>query len=480
MSKQFIRRSYLITFIASTLLIETAKAQVTIGSSLYPETAALLELKSQEADAKNITSTTGGMILSRVGLESLTTLEPFITPSTPDYIKQKRSHTGLLVYNVNSTDKIKPGLYIWDGDKWNMMITSSNSSNVNPPSGDPTTPTIPSFNEGAYLPNSYIVSPGSSINIPIVKAYSVWKNYLDKDLGMEDQIVTAELLWQDEKKLVSAITLKLNEDKYKSYIAVKTNSTMEGNAIVVVKMNGIIRWSWHLWVTEYNPNVSTAQECPDKENTFMNRYLGATSCDFGHLGSIGLLYQWGRKDPFSGSASSTSIKEKEHYDINNRVIEIAVTKERVTSKVNLPNSIVNPSTFYTGSTDWYSANRELTNNHMWTTESGKKGIYDPCPKGWRVPLSEKDENSVWDKLKGRGKHFDIGTGVTWEGFGYYHASGRRNNSGDLEQVGREAYVWSAKNFYDEQAYRLHVADWNVYPQHSSNKVFAQSIRCVKE
>ena len=38
----------------------------------------------------------------------------------------------------------------------------------------------------------------------------------------------------------------------------------------------------------------------------MDRNLGATSATPGNVGSLGLLYQWGRKDPFLGSSSDFS------------------------------------------------------------------------------------------------------------------------------------------------------------------------------
>ena len=37
----------------------------------------------------------------------------------------------------------------------------------------------------------------------------------------------------------------------------------------------------------------------------MDRNLGATSAALGDVGALGLLYQWGRKDPFLGSLSIT-------------------------------------------------------------------------------------------------------------------------------------------------------------------------------
>ena len=38
----------------------------------------------------------------------------------------------------------------------------------------------------------------------------------------------------------------------------------------------------------------------------MDRNLGATSATPGDVGALGLLYQWGRKDPFLGSSSISS------------------------------------------------------------------------------------------------------------------------------------------------------------------------------
>ena len=40
--------------------------------------------------------------------------------------------------------------------------------------------------------------------------------------------------------------------------------------------------------------------------TMMDRNLGATSATPGDVGALGLLYQWGRKDPFLGGGSISS------------------------------------------------------------------------------------------------------------------------------------------------------------------------------
>ncbi len=463
---------YSFLFLTSSIV---AYSQVTIGSALKPTKAALLELKTQEPNEQNITSNVGGLLLSRVALENLKTLDPFVQPTSENYEKAKRENTGLFVYNVTNNDTFIPGLYCWDGDKWNILLSAHDPRKIPTMDGDDSTrlPEIPSISKGLELPNSYMIEPGKSLNFPIIKAYSIWKLQLDNDIDITQDDVTVELLWQDEKDLIEKVSLRKGKINETSILQVKTTKGKEGNAVVAVKMNGVIRWSWHLWVTDYNPNDKEGQNVC-KNTTFMDRYLGATSAKQAYVGSIGLLYQWGRKDPFSSSATTKSTKEKEHYNINNEIIATRVT-EPVRERENLQNSIKNPFTFYTHSTDWYS-NNSLSNNYLWINTDGTKGVFDPCPEGWRLP----NDNSVWKELRGRGQHFDQGKGPAWEDFGYYHASGRINANGNLEKTGSAAYIWSAKNFYDDQACYLGIDDYNTYPDHMTKRSNAQSVRCVKE
>lgn len=117
------------------------KGQVTLGSSIPPAKAALLELKSEEKDLSgvpvgvdpvthidNVTSTKGGFVLPRVMLVNKNTLEPFITlaESNGNAGKLKEKHAGLMVYNIyvsaetetDSNKRFKQGVYTWDGAKW--------------------------------------------------------------------------------------------------------------------------------------------------------------------------------------------------------------------------------------------------------------------------------------------------------------------------------------------------------------------------
>ena len=75
---------------------------------------------------------------------------------------------------------------------------------------------------------------------------------------------------------------------------------LEGNAVIAAKDNsGKILWSWHIWLTD----KPSEQIYYNDAGTFMDRNLGATTAEVGDVGALGLLYQWGRKDPFLGSSS---------------------------------------------------------------------------------------------------------------------------------------------------------------------------------
>ncbi|MGL5919934.1 MAG: hypothetical protein ACRCZQ_05480, partial [Bacteroidales bacterium] len=88
-----------------------------------------------------------------------------------------------------------------------------------------------------------------------------------------------------------------------------------GNIILAAaKADGSILWSWHLWITQ-RTSEDTDIEIPSGRKT-MDRNLGAHSS--GNSGnntdSYGLLFQWGRKDAFPGSASVSSGVEQTIYN----------------------------------------------------------------------------------------------------------------------------------------------------------------------
>jgi hypothetical protein len=92
-------------------------AQVTIGCGMAPKEGAILDLNGNVPDASNAqVNSTKGLLLPRVKLEAINSLSPAIPGYTTG--KADLTHTGLMVYNVNTTPPFVPGVYTWNGKEW--------------------------------------------------------------------------------------------------------------------------------------------------------------------------------------------------------------------------------------------------------------------------------------------------------------------------------------------------------------------------
>ncbi len=414
---------FLLLFLGVILNIE---AQVVIGSgstalSIQPQPGALLEIKMQDADSQNITSTKG-LMLPRVALTAADNLAPCVVGATD---AQKLLHKGLTVYNTTYGGALIPAMYSWNGQKW-MLIDNS----INP----------------LYNPNSYIVKPGQFVEIPVSKAYAFWESYSTDGFVNEKLTgaVTAELLWQDTQDLLSAssITLSKGDQGYNTLIKVNTDAAKgQGNAVIVVKIGGTIRWSWQIWITGNNPSTNAKTY---NGLTFMDRNLGAINSTPGDLGSLGLMYQWGRNIPFPAANQTIGSGDALEPTIYGNVTTIDKTVVAVQN--NLANTVQNPSTIYlaTGASgDWYSNVLGFRNDSLWLSTNKTKGIFDPCPAGWKIPWTASGAtNSPWYNLGNPG--FTVGTGITWSQLGYYPATGYRSGTtGGLLNVGSSGYYWNS-------------------------------------
>ena len=270
------------------------------------------------------------------------------------------------------------------------------------------------------------------------------------------------------------------------YIVFQTATTFkEGNAVIAAKdASGKILWSWHIWLTDQ----PEGQVYYNNAGTMMDRNLGATSATPGDVGALGLLYQWGRKDPFLGSSSISS----------NTVAKSTITwPSAVTSNSSngtIAYAIANPTTFITyndSNYDWYYTGSSSTDDTRWTTLGKTKSIYDPCPAGWRVP--DGGSNGVWSKACGSSSYFtgypydSTNEGMNFSGkFGlasiiWYPASGYRYDYvGSLDEVGSYGYYWSAS----PSSLRAYYLNFNygggVGPSYDYDRVLGHSVRCFQE
>ena len=299
--------------------------------------------------------------------------------------------------------------------------------------------------------NCYIISESGLYKFKPVKGNS------NESVG---NIASASLLWESFGTSIVPEPLDLiSAFGYKGgYIVFQTADTFkEGNAVIAAKdADGNILWSWHIWFTD-QPH---GQEYYNNAGTMMDRNLGAISATPGDVGALGLLYQWGRKDPFPGSAS-----------ISEDIISAATGTWTTSELKDINSTEMNPMVI--------STNLSNFPDDAW---SSTKTAYDPCPYGWRVPNGDYDgpwyiagfEFTGFDEVN-KGISLDLGNGTsTW-----YPAIGRRYEA-VIGAVGTIGYYWTSTSDsnarYSFGFYQSGISLWG----YSSKSIEARGIRCQKE
>ena len=283
-------------------------------------------------------------------------------------------------------------------------------------------------------------------------------------------VKSVEVLWEsfgtDEMPNVGDLIASVS---YKNgYIRFSTpESFRDGNAVIAAKNSkGTILWSWHIWCAEEG---WAEQVYYNNAGTMMDRNLGATSATPGDVGALGLLYQWGRKDPFLGSSSITSSVEAKSTGVWSS-----------SSSGSIYNAEANPMTFYT----------QMGLPHgSWDSV---KTVYDPCPAGWRVP--DGGENGVWATAAGTSERFPIyeewtNGGIDFSGkFGesiWYPCGGFLGAfDGNISNPGYVLSYWSVSPNPNNrlEVYCLYFTSNNkgFFPSSIQTKYYGYSVRCLKE
>ena len=322
--------------------------------------------------------------------------------------------------------------------------------------------------------NCYIVSESGVYKFPTVKGNS------SESVG---SVSSAGVLWEtfgtstvpEVGDLIASVAYKDGQ-----IILETPEEYKEGNAVVAAKSSdGTILWSWHIWLTDQPQE----QVYYNNAGTMMDRNLGATSATPGYVGALGLLYQWGRKDPFLGSSSISDVVEAK----STGTWPSSVTTS--TSKGNVDYATANPMTFISGTEsseyDWHYSSR---NNDLWTSS---KTIYDPCPAGWRVP--DGGEYGVWSKACDSSSSFGCQYDGTDEGMNFsgkfgsasviwYPASGNRDYSdGPLGNVSFYGNYWSVTpegSYACSLNFNLYAGGY-VYPSISYRRANGHAVRCLQ-
>ena len=280
---------------------------------------------------------------------------------------------------------------------------------------------------------------------------------------------SVDILWEDVFGLIRGCGYDPSTGMVKFFA-----SGNEGNAVLAAKdSEGNILWSWHIWMTDqpeeqiYNNNAGT----------LMDRNLGATSATPGDVGALGLLYQWGRKDPFLGAVSIDSSTQRE----STITWPSPVSSDATNGTIGY--SVLNPTVFikYNGSNyDWYYTGDSSTDDSRWQSA---KTVYDPCPSGWRVPDGGSEgvwalagfTNTAFDDVN-KGRSFEITSPeATW-----YPALGYLDRSnGALYSVGIDGHYWSVSPT-GRSAFDLYFYGSSFNMTNSDDRAYGFAVRCTKD
>lgn len=334
---------------------------------------------------------------------------------------------------------------------------------------------IPS--EGVYKFKAVVGNSNKSVQG--TKAIILWRTYNDSRKPSSQDIVVGPMV----------------ED---GYVYFATSSPYkEGNAVIAITdNNGKILWSWHLWVTSADLD-GLKQTYANNAGILMDRNLGALSAKPGDPLTFGLLYQWGRKDPFMGCASYSSTTAAVTDLTWPSPVTTSLASAGQSNAINY--SIENPTTYIYnsyGCYEWQAMSKEDCNTELW---SSKKTIYDPCPPGWRVP--DGGDNGVWAKAgipnaalyDGALKGITIGQPYCNKPAWYPSIGGGRQwNGGNINHVGEWGNYWTCTYFfeswmieYPELYFYNAYYTFDFYPSETRAKSHSysgqgQAVRCCKE
>lgn len=315
----------------------------------------------------------------------------------------------------------------------------------------------------------------------------------------------AELLWEAtfdgdktrSTKIIDGYPVYSPDEKA---VYFSTGECQGNAAIAVCNGEGEILWSWHIWVSDEPVGTSEGNGLE-----WMDRNLGALSNRPDDIANRGMLYQWGRKDPFLPSPVAyeevpthtydddynLQETEEEYLAIEEQIMAkrqvlnvnnsqtgngilswnwISVAPVALNSPGNIGYSVQNPTTVLGCRTDipigeyvfdWYlqqdlagpggimmQSQSDLWGNAVAGTDY--KTIFDPCPPGYAVPpqgaFGDIVEEYACIYLSREWEKNPYGW--TWKGGNgdYFPSTGNLDVSGLIGDTSEKMLYWTAESF----------------------------------
>ena len=290
--------------------------------------------------------------------------------------------------------------------------------------------------------NCYIVSAPGTYSLPLVYgnaikngqnnnvAFQGFKDYKDQDITSPNinGAYDCTLVWSDAFYLFKDVKLKDG----KLVFTLDRDYMQQANAIVAVRdKDGKIMWSWHIWVTEHDlsKTVGLQDYFTEKDNMYqlmpynlgwidgksieyesreipftftqdksgeertLNVVQQGDTLDYKDGGST--YYQWGRKDPIVALKNRKEIGSEDYRP--HETWQNGYGYKYEVKQVSLGEAIQNPNVYYV-SHDGKGENTRWLNSpqyyNLWNSgnysdkdsQSSTKTVYDPSPRGFKVPV----------------------------------------------------------------------------------------------
>lgn len=294
--------------------------------------------------------------------------------------------------------------------------------------------------------NCYVVSAAGTYQLPLVYGNAIkngsensaayqggkFKDYQNNTIN-NSRITNADnavLVWSDGFFMFKDI--HLDADKQNLVFTIDSNYMQQANAVLAVRdASNRIMWSWHIWVTErpvytyterhilqdlfVGSNTYELMQCNlgwvdgkmvyynQRDLTFRFTQTGSgktaelnvtqegATFDYKDVGST--YYQWGRKDPLVALKNWNSYGYKDYRLHETGDPDYVYRYE--TGPTTIGNAIQHPNVFYTrgttGGADWNNENittlwNARDNGGTLESTTSVKTIYDPSPRGFKVPI----------------------------------------------------------------------------------------------
>lgn len=287
----------------------------------------------------------------------------------------------------------------------------------------------------------------------------------------------AVVLWEtlnDNSEVVAGSVLP-SASYAEDYIIIHTPDVLKpGNAVVaVLNEDGNILWSWHIWIPA--TDIQTGSYGNIMGTDVMDRNLGAlvattesdTQID---VLSYGMVYQWGRKDPFTAAGE---------FNSETQATYAGEAEEVAPGQITLAEAIAHPRLLgHINNGDW----ADIPNNEYWNEL--EKTIYDPCPPGYRVPNRTGD---FWAGDLSAQTGWGINATAGWLKIGspaaVFPIAGYRDDYsvGGMAKVGVRTLYWFARAASDAAGAGADLRyDKGTFKFGSAPKARLGSVRCVVE